>query len=97
MLTGAGAYEFSVKAIQQELPILGLNVHDEKQFYGMLTKLAEDIWGGARTTVKGMFPQNEVDHYKSQVSEMSRLARGGISKPPSATSARPSLSNFENK
>ncbi len=96
MLTGAGAYEFSVKAIQQELPILGLNVHDEKQFYGMLTKLAEDIWGGARTTVKGMFPQNEVDHYKSQVSEMSRMARGGIGAPPGAgNTSKPKVIEYD--
>jgi len=97
ILTGAGAYESSVSAIQKELPIIGVNVHDSRQFYGMLTKLAEDIWGGARTTVKGMFPQNEIDHYHAQVGEMTRAARGGPTPPPGKSSARPSLDQFESK
>lgn len=97
ILTGASAHEFSVKAIQQELPILGYNVHTPQQFYGMLAKIAEDIWGGARTTVKGMFPEDEIQYYKAQVGEMTRLARSGINPPPGAGSARPSLDSFNKK
>jgi len=96
ILTGAGAYESSVSAIQKELPIIGVNVHDSKQFYGMLTKLAEDIWGGARTTVKGMFPQNEIDHYHAQVGEMTRAARGGPTPPPGSNStSKPKIIEYD--
>lgn len=98
-LTKAGAYEFSTRAIQNELPILGWNVKNSQEFYNMMTRLAQEIWGGARVLPAGMISDEEMNHYKTQVGEMSELAKSSalVPPPPGARSARPPLSSFKKK
>ena len=50
-LTGASAAKFSVKAIENELPVLGVNTFNEHDLYDRLSRLAVQVKNGAASTI----------------------------------------------
>ena len=72
-LTGAGAYQFSVKAMEREVPLPGLNTFSRPQFYDKMSRLAEEVYNGSKNLP---MPQSERDYYAGKVKEYRQLATG---------------------
>jgi len=68
-ITGAGNAKFSTQALERDLPLIGVNTTDSRQFYNKMSHAAELIWDGARTTYRPLFDQesNEFEFYKNLV------------------------------
>jgi hypothetical protein len=48
-LTGGSAAQFSVKALERDLPLVGFNVFDSKAFKSKMGRAAESVYTGSRT------------------------------------------------
>jgi hypothetical protein len=48
-LTGGSAAQFSVKALERDLPLVGRNVFDSKAFRNKMGRAAESVYSGSRT------------------------------------------------
>lgn len=72
-LTKASAAQFSVSALERELPLPGINSMNSKQYYNQLSRLAEEVYSGSRSIP---FPPEEKAYYKKQVDELQGLAKG---------------------
>jgi hypothetical protein len=76
-LTKASAAQFSVKKLEQELPLPGINSTSSRQYYDQLSRLAEQVYNGTRTLGDAVMPKEEKEFYKKQVGELLKLKQGG--------------------
>lgn len=81
-LTKASAAQGSVRAIERELPLIGVNVASKKQFYDQMQRLAELSINGVRTfpNVNGSpvgFDKGLADRINGMPAELKRLKDGG--------------------
>lgn len=79
-LTKASAAQFSIRRLEQEIPIPGWNSHSSKDFYDKMSRLAQEVYGGSRTIPESMLPEKQ--YMKEQVDEMLRLSKGTAIPPP---------------
>jgi hypothetical protein len=79
-LTKASAAQFSIKALEREVPLFGINTFSKPQFYDKMAHLAEQVYNGSRTLP---IPQSEKDYYANKVTEFRQMA-GGRKGGPSA-------------
>lgn len=85
-LTKASAAQFSIRRLEQELPIPGFNSNSSKDFYDKLSRLAQEVYGGTRTIPEGVMSKQEKEYYKNQVDELLRLSKGtAITRPRGAS------------
>lgn len=71
-LTKAPATQFSIRAIERELPIVGVNTTDSRQFYDKLAKLGEVVYNGTRGVPPGMFDPKEIEAIRRAPSELAK-------------------------
>jgi hypothetical protein len=64
-LTKASAAMFSVKAIEREIPVIGVNTTSSRQFEDQLAHVAEIIYNGTRGVPEGMWDKQELERIKS--------------------------------
>jgi hypothetical protein len=81
-LTKASAAQASVKKLENELPIPGVNVQDSRQYLNKLSRLAEEVWTGASALSDQVVPEKQF--YKEQVGRLVRARDGvkGVPPPP---------------
>jgi len=83
-LTKASAAQFSIKALEREVPLFGINTFSKPQFYDKMAHLAEQVYNGSRTLP---IPQGEKDFYSNKVKEFRQMAggrQGGTSAAPAS-------------
>lgn len=84
-LTGASAAKFSVKAIENELPVLGVNTFNQQDLFDRLSRLAVQVKNGANSTVDTAWnAKGERDKYLNYDKQMQ--ARKQNAPDPSKTS-----------
>jgi hypothetical protein len=85
-LTKASAAQASVKKLENELPIPGINVQDSRGYLNKLSRLAEEVWTGASSLSDQVVPEKAF--YKEQVGKLVRMRDGvkGVPPPPTADS-----------
>ena len=96
-LTKASAAQFSIKSLEREVPLFGINTFSRPQFYDKMSKLAEEVYNGSRNLP---MPQSERDFYQGKVKEYRAAAsgrKGGATVPPSATGAGPSSKSVDDQ
>ncbi len=81
-LTKASAAQASVRTIERELPLIGVNTKSSRQFYDQLSRVALEVSTGARTISDAIMPREEKDYYKRQVEVLMRLKQGRLPAPP---------------
>lgn len=87
-LTRASAAQFSTKALEREVPVIGAQgVTSSRQFYNKLAQLAEEIKTGTKGRAN-IWEPGELEHIKSQPGEMLRLRDGGKPTPAGTPAAR---------
>lgn len=101
-LTGANASQFSVKRIEAEVPLIGINSTDTAQFYDQMGRVSKLIAAGAKppNVPQAMWPKEEYQGIQNAPAEFNRLkeeARKGKSSKQTATppkEAAPDLSKM---
>jgi hypothetical protein len=93
-LTRASSHQFSIEALEREIPLPGINAFSKQQFYDKMSRLAEQVYNGSKTVP---LPKEEKDFYAGKVKEYRQLAvggKGGMSTPPtpSGSAAAPKTS-----
>jgi hypothetical protein len=78
-LTSASAAQFSVQALERDVPIPGFNVFNEAAFNNKMSKLAENVYSGSRTVP---LPADEREFIKRQVERFSKPAAKSRMTPP---------------
>jgi hypothetical protein len=71
-LTKAGAAQFSIKAIERELPLIGINTPNRREFYNKMSRLSEVVYNGTQRVPPTMFPEGMVDRIKASVGDMAK-------------------------
>jgi hypothetical protein len=71
-LTKAPATQFSIRAIERELPIVGVNTTDSRQFYDKLGRLGEVVYNGTRGVPPGMFDPKEIENIRRAPAELAK-------------------------
>lgn len=83
--TGASAAQFSVRQLENELPIPGGNSFSSRDFYDKMAKLAKNMENAAVKTTT--MPPSERKYITDQVNELTRLSKGtAIPAPPASRS-----------
>lgn len=89
-LTKASAAEFSVRKIEQEVPLIGINSMSSAQYYDQLARLARQVHNATQTIGDAAMPKEEKEHYRKQMDELLKLKEGSgkqksrMSAPPKA-------------
>jgi len=81
-LTRASAAQSSVSAIERELPIIGVNTTDSKQFADQMQRLAEIVYNGTKGIPPGMLDPQLVERIKTLPAEMQKRKASGPAKAP---------------
>lgn len=81
--TGASAAQFSVRQLENELPIPGGNSFSSRDFYDKMAKLAKNMENAAVKTTT--MPPSERKYITDQVNELTRLSKGSAIPPPPAS------------
>ena len=76
-LTKASAAGASVAAIERELPVIGVNTFDSKQFADQMSRLAGVVSTGFQSVPKGMVDKNLID-------QVEKFRKKGPAKAPSS-------------
>jgi hypothetical protein len=81
-LTKASSAQFSVKALERDVPVPGMNVFSKRAFDNKMARLAEEVYTGSRT-VPGLTAQ-ERTYINQQVKEFSTgsSSKSSTSPPP---------------
>lgn len=88
-LTRAPATQASMAMIERELPMIGVNTNNSKQFGDQMGRLAEVISNGVKGIPKGMLDQRLVDRISGLPSEMAAKNKKGPAKAPASKAADP--------
>lgn len=83
-LTRASAAQASVAAIERELPVIGVNTFDSRQYADQLQRLAEVVSNGTKGIPKGMIDPALVDRINRLPGEMQKLKNARPAKAPTA-------------
>jgi len=75
-LTSASSAQFSVKALERDIPIPGFNVFNSAAFNDKMARLAENVYSGSRTVP---LPKEEREFIKKQVESLSKFKGKGAS------------------
>jgi hypothetical protein len=83
-LTKASAAEFSVRAIERDIPVIGVNTTSSRMFYDKLAHLGELANNGAKTINDSVMPPSEKQFYQKKLEDLRTLKgkRGALSSPP---------------
>lgn len=76
-LTRASASNTSAKALENDLPIIGVNTVSSHQFYDKMAKLATLVQNGAKGILPGALPKDEAARYDDLPSQIAKLSTGG--------------------
>jgi len=82
-LTKASAAQFSSKSIERELPLLGYNVNDSKEFLNKISKLAEEVATGTRGLSRLALPER--DFYLDKAKQLSGMVNPPKKKPAASS------------
>jgi hypothetical protein len=88
-LTKASGAQFSVRQLENELPIIGINSVSSSQVYNRLSRLAEQVYNG--TKGNPVFKKSERDFYDSQASKMKKFASASEKSPSKKNTPPPSM------
>jgi hypothetical protein len=66
-LTSASAAQFSVKALERDIPTIGLNTTTSKDFNEKLGRIGEIAYNGTKQINDQVMPKAERDYYKKQL------------------------------
>ncbi len=73
-LTKASAAQFSARAIEREMPVIGVNTYNSAQFRDQLSHLAEVVYNGTAGVPAAMWRPGEVEQIKSLPSALGKTA-----------------------
>jgi hypothetical protein len=93
-LTRASAAQGSVSAIERELPIIGVNTQNSRQFADQMQRLSEVVYNGTKGVPAGMFDPAMVERIKNLPSEMQKI-KDKKSLSPNGSKALPTPSGME--
>lgn len=82
--TGAPATNTSIKTIERELPVIGVNTFDSRQFADKMQRLAEVVNNGAKGVPRSVLGEEMHKRIEGLPSEMQKLKGGGPAKAPAA-------------
>jgi hypothetical protein len=76
-LTKASASNTSAKALENDIPIIGINTVNSHEFYNKMAKLATLVQNGSKGILPGALPKEESARYENLPSQIAKLATGG--------------------
>jgi hypothetical protein len=81
-LTGASAAQFSVRALQQDVPVIGVTAKNSAQFKNKLSRAGEIAYNGSKTVSDSVMPKNEKEYYKKKLQDMNPHKSSRVEAPP---------------
>jgi hypothetical protein len=87
--TGAPATNTSIRTIERELPVIGVNTFDSKQFADKMQRLAEVVNNGAKGVPRSMLGEDMHKRIEGLPTEMQKLKGGSPAKAPKGDGKAP--------